>query len=226
MSDSGMVDIGTFLGTASGEFPDELAGKTGGGGFDGPPLNAKHEYRCVVDRAEWRKSQAGKWSYAITFRVIEDPDSDDEFLGRKFTEYYSIGKDTNRVGLEKFSKFIGQSGLDLAGLDQSDNQSFIDSFVDVEYVVAVRTWGSESDRTGVRWLNRNNGQALRTEVAAPKPKDGTQKPLDAEISVDKVKGPADETPTQAAEPEPQAPPVTLPTGNASSGISLPPGLAK
>ena len=218
-----MRQIADFLGQAAQENPDELAGKGGGGGFDGPPLNESHEYRVQVAKAEWRQAnQSGKWSYAITFEVIEDPSDDNEFLGRKFTEYYSIDKG-NRIAQEKFSKFIGQSGVDVSDLDQSDNQKFIDGFVDATFVAAVRTWGQDNDRTGIRWVNRDNGQSLRTDISAQKSRGGSAKPLQADIAVNKQKGPVEEP---AEEPE-SAPPVTLPKApdTASSGITLPPGLS-
>ena len=229
-----MDSIFTFLDGAKEEFKDALAGKRTGGGFDGPPLPQNLQYRGQISRGEWRQAQtSGKWSFSMTFEVLEP----EEFAGRKFTEYYSIGSDTNNIGREKLATLIGASGVDANSFDRTgdvekDNAAFAKLFEGTQYVVAVRTWGDDMDRTGLRYLNKDYGQTLLTNVEPPKPKGGNLPnkkgggPLKADISIPKGDDQTEEQPdTPNTEPDEQ-PQVTFPGGKSPSGVTLPPGLRK
>jgi hypothetical protein len=224
-----MRAVSDFLGEAEEKFPDELAGRSSAGGFDGPPLAQDREYRIQVSRAEHRKSNSGKWQFAVTFEVINDPG--DEFVGRKFSEYFSIDKDAHEAARQSFARFLGASGLNVAELDQSSNEAFIAEFEGLTFICATRTWGTEDDRTGVRYLNQDRGQDPRPSIAPPKSKTGA-KPLKADIMVNKNKGPAEPGPAAVAtdseteEAPPASPPVTLPGSGVRAPVNLPPGLSK
>lgn len=219
-----MRNINEFLKEVQKEFPDELAGKaSNGGGFDGPPLPEDRQYRATITRAEWRQATgSGKYSYAITFEVTEPA----EWAGRKFSEYYSIDSG-NRIAAEKFSKLIGESGINVAEADTSSNEAFAKSFEGAEFVVATRTWGEDDDKTGLRYLNRDRGQALKDKIDPPKKKKvGSSLVADIQIKKDQAPGPFDGG-TAEAEEEATAPaqaPVSLPGGARPSGVNLPPGL--
>jgi hypothetical protein len=225
-----MKSISDFLKGLAEEFPDQIAGKSQFGGFDGPPLPEDQQYRATISRGEWRQSQgSGKYSYAVTFEIQEPS----EHAGRKFTEYYSADESAHRVSREKFSKLIGESGLNLAEVDQSSEETFAAAFEGTSYVIATRTWGEENDRTGLRYLNRDRGQELK-KIAPAKGQEAA-KPLRADISVNKNVGPFSaeqpETDEQGEEEEvvaaePTQAPITLPGGTRPSGVSLPPGLRR
>lgn len=206
---------------------DILEGKTTFGGFDGPPLATNRQYHAVISRAEWRQAQtSGKWQFAFTFEIL----GDDEWTGRKFTEYYS--KDGgNRINDEKFARFIGESGVDLKAVDRSSEEAFAKSFEGAEFIIATRIWGTDGDRTGLRYLNRYHGQEPQLSIAPPKAQ-STNKPLRADITVNKERGPekseAPEETTEEVEPEADesapTPSVALPGTGHQPGINLPPGL--
>lgn len=211
-----MQSLTDFLNDLGAEFPDEIAGKGGASGFDGPPLPEDRQYRARISRGEWRQAQNGNWSFSFTFEIIEPA----EFAGRKFSEYYS--KDgSNQIAKEKFAKFIGESGIPFDEIDKSSDEAFAASFEDATFVIATRTWGDQNDRTGIRYLNRDRGQALQEKIAPAKKRGSTSKPLRADISVNKDKGP-----TEESTPVAPRPPVTLPGGNRPSGVTLPPGLQR
>lgn len=232
-----MVQITDFLGDIGDEFSDELEGKSNFGGFDGPPLDTTRQYRAEVTRGEWRQSQAGKWSFSFTFEIIEDPK--DEFVGRKFSEYYQIDKGAHAAAKQSFARFIGESGLKVADLDQSSNEAFASEFEGCRYVIATRVWGEDGDNTGIRYLNRDRGQELKMNIKPPVVKGGN-KNLKPEINVNKERGPFPETQTDepAEAPTDQEtaplseivetkPEVTLPgSGTRPAGINLPPGLGR
>lgn len=213
-----MRSIGDFIGEATEEFPDEIAGnRTGGGGFDGPPLDVTKEYRVEVWRAEWRKANtSGKWSFAVTFEVAEG-----DRQGYKFTEYYKIDKDAPDAAKRAFSDFLGKSGLNIGDLDQSDNDAFIKNFEGITYVIAPRVWGDEDDNTGIRYINKDVGQTPKEGIKPPNKK-GTRTALSADINVNKDKGPAGEEPF----PETTQSAVLPGTGTRPAGVNLPPGLGR
>jgi hypothetical protein len=215
---------------------DAVSGRASAGGFDGPPLPISRQYRATIVRGEWHQSQAGKYSFAFTFEVTED--IYDEFVGRKFTEYYSIDESANQVAKEKFARLLGESAIPH---DQftGDNEQDAHLFEGTEYVIATRVWGEEDDRTGIRYLNRDRGQKLLDNIPPPKSAKGTKKPLRPDISVNKNRGPqqeeAEEEPFPEGEPDSaeseetvqQQRPINLPGGNSRpGGVNLPPGLAR
>lgn len=221
-----MPSLGEFLtGLEKNETTkDLLEGKSTFGGFDGPPLSTTRQYHAIVSRGEWRTSQAGKQQYAFTFEVL----GEDEWTGRKFTEYFSRDGG-NRINDEKFARFIGESGIDLKTIDRSSDEAFARSFEGVEYIVATRIWGTDSDRTGLRYLNRYRGQAPLLSIAPPKAQT-EKKPLRADIQVNKNTGPEEdqapdgEESAEGSEPEAPTPSVALPGSGRTSGVNLPPGL--
>lgn len=220
-----MRGIGEFISDAEKEFPDELEGRQTMGGFDGPPLAMTRQYRARVARGEWRQANtSGKWSFSITFEIVEDPHG--EFVGRKFSEYYSIDKGAHEAARRAFSRFLGESGLDIPSISNQENEDFIKNFEDITYVVATRTWGDDGDNTGIRYLNRDRGQKLQENIKPPKAPGSVSKPLRADINIKKEEEPFPETaPLEEAAAAPQ---VSLP-GTGSSrppGVNLPPGLAR
>lgn len=217
-----MQALGNLLGDLATEFPAEIEGKNPNSGFDGPPLPSTRQYRAVVSRAEWRQAQSsGKYSYSITFEVTEPS----EFAGKKFSEYYSLDAASGSIGREKFARLIGESGIDLKTADTSSEASFAKEFEGKTFVIATRIWGDAMDRNGIRYLNRDRGQALQTDI----------KPLASELAaLEKNKLKADiqinkeeaHTETQAAEESPQVEIPQTPNlpGSGRPPVNLPPGL--
>ena len=221
-----MRSITDFLGEAAKEFGDELEGRSVSGGFDGPPLAQNRQYRARVARAEWRQATtSGRWSYSVTYEVTEDPK--DEFVGRKFSEYYSIEAGTPEAGKRAFSRFIGDSGVNVKELEypktgdvETDNNAFIKCFEGVSFVIATRVWGDDESNTGIRYLNRDRDQALLDHIEPHKPKGATKNSLVPEINVNKSKGPFDADESQ----EVQQAPASLPGSGTRPPVNLPPGL--
>lgn len=224
-----MQDLTNLLGDLATEFPDEIEGKNTNAGFDGPPLPSTRQYRAMVSRAEWRQSQAGKWSYSITFEITEDPKG--EFVGRKFSDYYSLDASAGEVGRSKFARLIGESGIDLATADTSSEATFAKEFEGKKFVIATRIWGDEMDRNGIRYLNKDRGQKLLDNIT-PAPAElraQTANKLKADIQIRKGEQVETETETETGEgTETEAPAqeqVRLPGSNqAPGGVRLPPGL--
>lgn len=219
-----MQALGNVLGDLATEFPEAIEGKNPNSGFDGPPVPSTRQYRAEITRGEWRQSQGGKWSYSITFEITEPS----EYAGKKFSEYYSIDASAGTIGREKFARLIGESGIDLKTADTSSEAAFAKEFEGKKFVIATRIWGDQKDRNGIRYLNKDRGQALRTDI----------KPLASELAdnigklkADIVVNKNEETPAgeSDAEAEVQTPaeevqqPVTLPGGNRPL-VNLPPGL--
>lgn len=228
-----MQSLGNLLGDLAEEFGDAIQGKNPNAGFDGPPVPSNRQYRAVVSRAEWRQATtSGKWSYSITFEITEPS----EHAGKKFSEYYSIDAAAGAIGREKFARLIGESGIDLKTADTSSEDAFAKEFEGKQFVIATRIWGDQKDRNGIRYLNKDRGQALRTDI----------KPLPAELAdnIGKLKAditvpkreeahgelPASEEPEDGTYDEEKAAEATaeqvrLPgQGNRPEGVRLPPGL--
>lgn len=227
-----MQDLSNLLGDLATEFPDEIEGKNTAAGFDGPPLPSTRQYRAVVSRAEWRQATtSGKWSYSITFEITEDPKG--EFVGRKFSEYYSLDASAGEVGRSKFARLIGESGIDVKTANTSSEAEFAKEFEGKKFVIATRIWGDAMDRNGIRYLNKDRGQKLLDNIT-PAPAELRAKSdgkLKADIQVGKREEahgeiPAGETDEETPE-EVQVPTeqVRLPGGNSQpGGVRLPPGL--
>lgn len=217
-----MPSLDQFLTGLETNHADTLEGKTSFGGFDGPPLATDRQYHAVISRAEWRQAQtSGKWQFAFTFEILGDPK--DEFVGRKFTEYYS--KDNgNKINDDKFSRLIAESGIDLKNVDRSSEATFAASFEGTEYIVATRIWGTDLDRTGLRYLNRYRNQEPLGYIAPPK-STAPKNPLRPEINVNKERGPEQpETEIEVEPTEVSTPSVALPGDGRQPTVNLPPGL--
>ncbi len=200
-------------------YDNALAGKSPAGAWDGPELPLDLEYRVQVAKAEFKASQAsGQPQIVLTYEILEP----EEFAGRKIQDYYSP-KPTNEVGSRKLAELFGALQATMEGWGD-DFDGFVGQFTDKKATVTLRRWGQNNDRTGVRYINLDKGQALRTNVTPPKPRAATTAASDLrpEINI-----PKDDVPAAAVTPPPVTPPaeekqtVTPPTG----GVNLPPGLA-
>lgn len=223
-----MQALGNLLGDLAQEFPEAIEGKNPNSGFDGPPLPSNRQYRATVTRGEWRQSQAGKWSYSITFEITEPT----EYKGKKFSEYYSIDASAGTIGREKFARLIGESGIDLATADTSSEDAFAKEFEGKNFVIATRIWGDQKDRNGIRYLNKDRGQVLKTDIKplASELADNIGK-LKADITVPKREEAHGEVPNEDDTASiPPAEEVDVPQGVSLPGqgsrppIKLPPGL--
>lgn len=223
-----MQDIGKILGNLGQDFPNEIAGKSTGGGFDGPPVPSTRQYRATVIKSEWYQAKSsGKWSYSLTFEIT----APEEFAGKKFSEYYSIDENTNAIGREKFARLIGESGINIKDADTSSNEAFAKEFEGKEFVIATRIWGDEMDRNGLRYLNKDRGQKLLDKIDPPKNEQLQKAKLKADIKVNKdaeAAAPAEEPEEESAEyieqPIKEQEQVRLPGGNRPNLPNLPPGL--
>lgn len=201
-------------------YENALAGKSPAGAWDGPELPLELEYRVRVDKSEFKVSQAsGNPQIVLTFEVTEPA----EYEGRKFQDYYSP-KPTNEVGSRKLAELFGSLQATLEGWGE-DVDGFVGQFLDKTATVTLRRWGQNNDRTGVRYINMDKGQTLRTNIVAQKPRtDGRAAAADLrpEINIPKDAAPVEGvvTPPVVTPPVVQQQTVTPP-----SGINLPPGLA-
>jgi hypothetical protein len=234
-----MVNLQDFLGDLNKNYKKDMDKSASGpsGAFDGPPLPPELEYRVTVDSADYKASKAGNWQLVVTYEVQEPS----EHAGRKIQEYYAT-QPGNEIAQRKVSQVLGALGPDLAGVG-SDWEVLTQRLVGLSGVIAVRIWGENNDRTGVRWINADRGQALRTNVPPPKAQAGPKNALRPDVSVPKpaaavVPAPAaEEAPEAAVEayeeapaesapiPTPAVPPTTLPGATRpTGGPNLPPGL--
>lgn len=233
-----MQNLGNILGDLATEFPDAIEGKNPNSGFDGPPVPSTRQYRAVISRAEWRQAQSsGKYSYSITFEITEPA----EYAGKKFTEYYSLDASAGTVGREKFARLIGESGINVKEADTSSEETFAQEFVGKEFVIATRIWGTDMDRNGLRYLNKDRGQKLLDKItpapselqamAAHKLKADIQVNKQPEVEQQQIPETVAEEQAeareehQAAGTEVPASTPRLPGGSARPGnVNLPPGL--
>lgn len=197
-------------------YENALAGKSPADAWDGPELPLELEYRVRVDKSEFKVSKAsGNPQIVLTFEVTEPA----EYEGRKFQDYYSP-KPTNEIGSRKLSELFGALQATLEGWNE-DFDGFVGQFLDKTATVTLRRWGQNNDRTGVRYINLDKGQTLRTNILPPKPRTATAADLRPEINI-----PKDVPAEGAVTPPPVTPPVVQQqTVTPPSGINLPPGLA-
>lgn len=218
-----MKQLTDLLGGLATEFPDQIAGKSPASGFDGPPLPENRQYRAEIVRGEWRQSTgSGNWSFSFTFEVTEPA----EFAGRKFSEYYD--PNGHQASREKLSRLIGESGLNLDEVDKSDYDVFAKAFEGTSYVVATRIWGTENDRTGLRYLNKDRGQALQENIKPPVKKTPPADLQRPDISVLKAQQEAAAQAagqTEESAPAPESAPQ-LPGAGVRPPVTLPPGLRR
>jgi len=188
------------------------------GSWDGPPMPLSNEYRVSIDKAEYKASGSGKMQFAITFEIS----APEEFAGRKFQDYFSPDP-SNEWGHQKFTQMIGAFGPDLSNIG-NDWTALAERFNGTTAVVALRQWGEENDRYGVRYANGDRGQTLSKTVKPPKSQTAA-KPLRPEISVAKQPDPQPQpqpAPEEVAGPPGGAP--ALPNNRPAGGPNLPPGL--
>lgn len=179
--------------------------------WDGPPLPLELEYRVEVDTSVFKTSNAGREQIAMTFVVLEP----EEYAGRKFQDYYAP-KAGNEVGARQFAQMVGAFQGKMDGWD-NDWDGFASQFEGKTGVVALRVWGQDNDRFGVRWINADRGQALSTNVKPPRPQSKKLVTGQADIVIPKAQE-AVSTVT---------PPIVVPTQGESiapKGVNLPPGL--
>lgn len=174
-------------------------------------LPLTQEYRLVVDSAEYKTSQAsGREQFVITYEVVEPS----EYAGKKFQDYQSPNP-TNTIGTEMLAKFFGAFQLTLDESFGSDFSAFIKQIEGRTVVAALRRWGDELDRTGIRWVNADKGQKLNTNVKPPRASTKSS-PTTPDIQIPKVRT----EPTAPVTP----PPVPPQGASVPSGVKLPPGL--
>lgn len=211
-----MVSLQDFLKDIKTNFQKDMDKAREGvasGAWDGPPLPLDREYRVEVEKGEYKASNRGTMNLVLTY-VITAPD---EFSGRKMQEYYQP-EPGNEIAQRKLSELIGALGPSLDGLG-TDWEVLAKRFEGATGVVALRVWGENDDRYGVRWINSDRGQELKTNVKPPKPKNAG-KSLRPDVQIRKDE-PFPATATQAtADDQPALPNTARPSG----GPNLPPGL--
>lgn len=238
MASNGMVNLQDFLGDIKKNYAEDLKKGAEGptGSFDGPPLPENLEYRVTVDKAEYKPSKAGKYQLVLTYEVTEPA----EFAGRKVQEYYAT-EPGNQISQSKMSKMLGALGPDLSNVG-GDWDTLTTRLTGLTGVITARTWGEANDRSGVRWVNADRGQTLRTNIAPQEAKGGPKNALRPDVSVPKP-APVTAAPaavSEAPEPEygdepgegfteapaPAAAPVLPGTAapRPAGGPNLPPGL--
>lgn len=193
------------------------------GGFDGPPLPETIEYRLEVVKGEYKASKQGNQMVVLTLEVLEP----EEWAGRKVQENLMAGGES--WAREKFAKTVSALGVSLSGISGDDWDGFAQLFVGQTAVGTMKTWGEQEDRSGVRWLNKDVGQSLRTNISPPKKKSNTGNSLRPDIVINKTEPFPAEPGVVNADGTPEAAP-TLPSSGvgvgaaAYTGPRLPPGL--
>lgn len=199
---------------------EPTAGVSGAWDID---LPVENEYRVEVVNATYGPSKnSGSPQATLTFQVLEPV----EFEGAKFQGYYPLPPN-NEASSRKFAELVGALHTDGSKFG-NDVEGFVQSWIDSTLVVATNRWGSENDRIGLRWVNADIGQTLRTNLAAPKPRKPAAD-IRPEINIPKDEPFPAETPVvtppvivdvaEEAAPATSGRTVTLP-----GGVNLPPGL--
>lgn len=216
MSQQSLTDL---LGDITKQFGDRMEavkeGRAPANAWDGPPMPLTNEYRVKVDTSTYQPSKAGKNQFVITYEIQEP----EEFAGRKVQAYYNPAP-TNEAGSRQLADLFASLKAKLDGWGD-DFEGFAAQFVGTTAVITLDTWGDEEDRYGVRWINADRGQTLKTDIK-PKVKKagGGASNLKADIVIPKPETPAGETPS-VSPPEVAAAPAAV---SPPSGPNLPPGL--
>jgi len=192
------------------EYDQGASGQAPGGNWD-VDLPVTLEYRATVTKAEYKPSKQGKPQIVLTYEITEPS----EYAGTMLQQYVDP-KPTQTWQSEQLAKLFGALRADLT--KSSDWNAFVADFEDRTVVVAVNKWGEANDRNGVRYVNADRGQVLKTNVAPPKGRGATTANLRPDIQI-----PKDPEPQTPEPPKPAATPP-LPGGAQSSGVNLPPGL--
>lgn len=219
---NGMISLKDFLSGLNGEYKEVMENARDGGpsgAFDGPPMPLDTEYRVTVDTAEYKPSKAsGVKQLAVTYEISEPS----EFAGRKLQEYYQPAAG-NEISLRKFSEVIGCLGPDLTGLGTTADWDVVATrLVGLTAVIALRVWGDD-DRYGVRWINSNRGQSLKTNLKPVKARTDSRS-LRPDVTINKGE-PFPPTETPASPVQAETSPAALPQApRPNGGPNLPPGL--
>ncbi len=219
-----LQDLLKNLSTNHAETFDKASrGETPSGAWDGPPLPLNLDYRVAVDSAEYKKSVAsGRPQIVLTFEVQEPA----EFKGRKFQDYFNPKPD-QEVGARKLAELFGALQAKTEGWGE-DFEGFVKQFEGRTAVVTVRHWGTDNDRVGIRYINLDKGQELRTNVALAKSRGAKTSTADLrpDINIPKSEGPGETAPAAPSVIPSQTAteaPVTAPP--LPGGPNLPPGLS-
>jgi hypothetical protein len=215
MSQQSLQDIlGKIMSQAGEEFERAKAGPTGNWEVD-LPLNL--EYRLKVTKAEFSPSKSsGRDQIVLTYEVQEPA----EFAGAMIQEYQNPNPD-NTIGISVLSKLFGALDADMTSF--TDYPSFVQQFEGRTIVAAVRKWGEQNDRTGLRYVNKDVGQSLKTDVKPPKQRGATSADLRPDIQIPKPVEEAQVPLQDNATITPTTPSSTT-TANLPGGVNLPPGL--
>lgn len=218
MSNQSLQDLlGGILDTYGDRFEAAKEGRAPESAWDGPPLPLNLQYRVVVDSSVVKPSNAsGKNQFVITYEIQEPA----EHAGRKVQAYYAQNP-PNEFGKQALADLFGALRADMTGWGE-DIDGFAAQFVGRTAVVALQLWGTDNDRYGIRYINADRGQTLKTDVQPKKSSGGAKSnDLKADIVIPKNPDPqAGEASTPAASTPaaPVSPP--LPGG----GPNLPPAL--
>lgn len=222
MSTTSLADLISNLKETFADRMDDInEGRNPSNAFDGPPLPLTNEYRVRVDRSEYKPSiKTGINQFVITYEVVEPV----AYAGRKIQAYYSPNPTNEAAGRQLADLFAAlKADLDTGWGD--DYEGFAAQFVDRTAVITLNIWGTDNDRNGVRWINADRGQTLKTGITPPKAKTNTSN-LRPDISIPKDPEPTPvQAPTAEEQPAVQAPlPGGLGGGSSKPGPNLPPGL--
>lgn len=217
MSQQSLTDL---LGDITKQFGDRMEavkeGRAPANAWDGPPMPLSNEYRVKVDTSTYQPSKAGKNQFVLTYEIQEP----EEFAGRKVQAYYNPAP-TNEAGSRQLADLFASLKAKLDGWGD-DFEGFAAQFVGTTAVVTLDTWGDEEDRYGIRWINADRGQTLKTDIK-PKVKKKSTSGLSADIQIPKNDAPASDKPI-VSPPEAQAETPATPAVSPPSGPNLPPGL--
>jgi len=193
------------------EFDQAASGVGPSGNWD-IDLPVTQEYRAIVTKSEFGKSKSGgKDQIIITYEVQEPEQYKDAML-----QQYVDPNPTQTWQTESLAKLFGALRADLNKLGDFDD--FVKDFEGKTVVLATNKWGEANDRNGVRYVNADRGQTLKSDVKPPKSR-GTSASLRPDITI-----PKDESAPPVAPPAEIPPSSPLPGGAQSSGVNLPPGL--
>lgn len=219
---SKMQSLEDFLGDITKNYKKDIDKARDGvqGSWDTSDMPVTREYRATITGSQVKMSNAGNQQIVLTYTVTEP----EEFAGRLLQDYIATDA-KNEMSARKFAETIGALSIDLSGLSGNDYENLAQRFLGANAVVALRAWGDDLDKRGIRWTNSDRGQVLKMDVKPIKPKvDG--KALRPDVVVRKADPEPSYNDGEPEDPKP-APPAQLPgTRSTSGGPNLPPGLRK
>jgi hypothetical protein len=218
MSMTNLSDLIKTIKTTEAEtFKNAYEGKSPASAWDADlPLDI--EFRVEVASCKFDKSKAsGRDQFVFTWEVV----GPEEYAGKKFQEYVSPSP-TNEAGSRQLADLLGALQANLEGWGNDQWNEFAAQFEGRTAVVALRRWGQNDDRIGIRYINLDRGQELRTGIKPPKPKNNrSAADLRPEINIPKD----DPFPATTVTPPPAEEPKQATTPPLPGGINLPPGLS-